>query len=722
MKKQFNDNAGAYVYTRKVKTRAEVKFGHVNLNIVVPESYFIELLNDKRVITYTTIFALLFFMGIFLISYHRNAQRAQMLADTRREASAIVDSSQDAIIGLNLDGEITSLNNAAQAMLKLSNDICLGKKYSNINIINQLPISNYIEMLDSSGKKVQEEQSVEIDGNKHHFSLSVSAVFSEQATLSGIALIIRDISNEKEVELKVKRLNSELESKVRHRTRALAEAKEQALKHSDFKSEFISNVSHELRTPLNGVIGTLNILKREKLSDKPRRLVELMELSSLNLSLLINDILDLSKIEAGKLDINPSPFDPVALIESVSESSSVQAQEKGLELLVDTYELNCSEIHTDPLRFTQILNNLLNNAIKFTELGFVKLTAKGQVIGDNYRVEIIVEDSGLGISQSAQQKLFDAYTQAGAEIVKEYGGTGLGLSICKRLSQLMGGDIEFSSIEGEGSVFSFHVAIPLDKTVLIEKQQCLKGSHCLLLMQQGEFKSHFTKLLTMNGAKARSLAIDEAIELDKSDSFDFIFIDSNWLNSQQHPRLTQGFEHFAVAKLVLFCEVTMGETTKLKNVYKRLTKPVTQSDFLRLTGQATRGQGANLITLKDTATSQFTPEQINSLSGSKVLLVDDNEVNLEVASGLLSGLPIELAYAHNGKEAIELLQASSASAKPFDCILMDCQMPIMNGYQASEKIRAGEAGEQFSSIPIIAMTANAMMEKKKMWLSGMNDI
>lgn len=723
MTKQFDDNQNVFVFTKKVKTRAEAKHGYINLHIMLPEQYFESLLNDKRLITYLTIMTLLLVMTALLVLYSRNAQRAQLLADTRREAAAIVDGSQDAIIGVNLESKITSLNNAAQVMLRLSRDMCIGKNVTDIKLISQLPVKKYVDKLSRSGLKVQEEQTIDTEDKKLHLSISVSAVLSEQGDLSGLALMIRDVSREKEAELKIKRLNSELESKVRQRTRSLTAAKEQAIKHSDFKSEFISNISHELRTPLNRVVGTINILKREKLESKSRRLVEIMEHSILNLSLLINDILDLSKIEAGKLDISSSPFDPVALIETVAESASIQAQEKGIELLIDAHELNCSEVNADPLRFTQILNNLLNNAIKYTEQGSVKLTAKGKVVDTSYRLSVTVEGSDLGISQVAQQKLFDAFHQAESEIAKEFGGIGLSLSICRKLCQLMGGDIEFRSTQGEGSQLSFYIAIPLESTELQEQQKPLQQSHCLLLLQLGDFKKHFANLLQTYGAKTQSIAIDEAEELNDKEPFDYIFIDINWYKAQpENSKIMLSSGSFLDAKLVLISDVICGELAELNPVYKRITKPVTQSDIISLVGKAPRDYEPSLLSLEESTRSEFTPQEINSIYGSRVLIVDDNEVNVEVASGLLSFLPIEIVSASNGKAAIEQLRASAESAKPFDCVLLDCQMPVMNGYQTIENIRAGDAGEQLRSIPVIAMTANAMTgEREKCLLSGMDE-
>ena len=418
------------------------------------------MISDKRLLTYGFLLVIIFFTVILLITFYRNATRSQMLAEARRESSAIVDGSIDAIVGLNLQGELTSLNFSAERLLSTSRALSIGRHTNELILLQQLPIDTYIADLENSKPQIKDERSVEVNGQSYFFAISVSPVFSEQLVLNGLALIIRDISKEKAAEIKVKRLNSELESKVRNRTQDLAEAKDLAIKNSDLKSAFISNISHELRSPLNGVIGTLNILKREELPEKSRRLISMMELSATNLNLLINDILDLSKIEAGKLELNFRTFNPKYLIEGLVESCSIMAFDKELEVYLDTRGLNCQRAVSDPLRLTQIINNLINNAIKFTERGFIKIKVESEKIDDQkHKLIISVQDTGVGIEYSAQQQLFKAFNQADSSINAESGGTGLGLSICKKLCLMMGGDIKVSSVPHKGSTFSFDIII-----------------------------------------------------------------------------------------------------------------------------------------------------------------------------------------------------------------------------------------------------------------------
>ncbi|WP_151172559.1 ATP-binding protein [Pseudoalteromonas ruthenica] len=718
---RFSEQQGVYIYSEKVQTRPNNKYGFVNFNVLTPETYINGIINEKRLLTYSFLTVVVLLSSVLIVTFHRSAIRSQLLADARRESSAIVEGSIDAIVGIDLKGQITSINHAAEQLLVVTSQAGIGKYYEQLSLLQKLPVEKYITDLQTSETQIKDQCEVAIDERALYLAVSVSPVVSESQDLIGIALIIRDISKEKAAELKVKRLNSELEAKVRQRTQALAQAKDEALKNSDIKSAFVSNISHELRTPLNGVIGTLNILKREPLSEKARQLTDMMELSASNLRLLINDILDLSKIEAGKLDLNAKPFNPASLLESLVGSCAVRAYDKGLEVFIDTQQLCCTQVAADPLRFTQIVNNLISNAIKFTEQGYIRIIASGDVVdGQSYRLQVSVEDSGMGINEQAQLRLFKAFSQADGNIAAHYGGTGLGLSICKQLCQLMAGDISVSSQEGEGSTFSFYISMPLESVAIAQKTAYFADKFCAVICTYEYARAHVQRLIEGEGGRVHT---DIEQVSNGSLGCDFIFIDGVSYSVEELSKLvTKWQQDCPQAQLVLLQQPGTGAPKSLSVDVVTISKPLTHSDLLRLIGAK---EVVPLISGHNDANERaddISEELIQRISGCRVLIVDDNEINVEVACGVLNTLPVELEKAYNGKQAIDMLQNSAREGKAINCVLMDCQMPVLDGYQTSEQIRAGVAGSEFTDIPIIAMTANAMMgEREKCLTAGMSD-
>ena len=719
---KLNSNLQFYVHSTKVKTRPRNKYGYINFNLLVPEKYVDTLINEKREITYSFLAAIGVFTSILLIMFYRNATRSQLLAEARREASAIVDGSIDAIVGLNLEGELTSINNTAERLLSISKVTALGKLAKDVEFLSKLPTHTYINDIQSSKLQIKDELSEQYGETTLHYAISVSPVFSEHNTLIGLALIIRDITKEKNAEIKVKRLNTELEAKVRKRTQALAEAKDDAIKHSDIKSAFISNISHELRTPLNGVIGTLNILKREELSDKSRNLVEMMYLSASNLNLLINDILDLSKIEAGKLDLNLKTINLQLLIERLVESSAIRAFDKGLNVYLDTSDLNCENVKTDPLRLTQILNNLTSNAIKFTDKGYIKVIVSSERISEGtHNLKVKVQDTGIGIAPSTQGQLFDAFQQASTAISEKFGGTGLGLSICKQLCQLMDGDISVSSTLNQGSVFTFNVKVRCSAKNIHVTEKCYENKAILVASSNQNIWEVLDKTLSLQGGIVSTCSMAE-LGAHKSKAFDYVFLDYEDDTTNNIGSIIEVLsENNKSAQFITFHQPGNPLPKGIASKVSQITKPITQTELVQVAGYEVP-KSEPLYLLSETSGFELSDDVIEQLKGCTVLIVDDNEINIEVAKGALDELPINILTASNGQDAIELLKHFNTNEKQINCILMDCQMPILDGYQVCEKIRIGKAGESFIDIPIIAMTASAMAgEKEKCLAVGMSD-
>ena len=719
---KLNPDLQFYVHSTKVKTKPRNKYGYINFNLLVPEKYVETLINEKREITYSFLAAIGVFTFILLIMFYRNATRSQFLAEARREASAIVDGSIDAIVGLNLEGELTSVNNTAERLLSISKVTALGKLAKDVEFLSKLPIHTYVTDIQSSKSQIKDELSEQFDETTLHYAISVSPVFSEHNTLIGLALIIRDITKEKDAEIKVKRLNTELEAKVRKRTQALAEAKDDAIKHSDIKSAFISNISHELRTPLNGVIGTLNILKREELSGKSRNLVEMMDLSASNLNLLINDILDLSKIEAGKLDLNLKTINLQLLIERLVESSAIRAFDKGLNVYLDTSNLNCESVKTDPLRLTQILNNLISNAIKFTDKGYIKVIVSSERISeDTHDLKVNVQDTGIGIAPSTQGQLFDAFQQASTAISEKFGGSGLGLSICKQLCQLMDGDISVSSTLNQGSVFTFNIKVRCNAESIQVPEKCYENKAILVASSNQNIWEVLDKAISLQGGIVSTCSMAE-LGAHKSKAFDYVFLDYEDDTTNNIGSIIEVLsENNKSAQFITLHQPGNPLPKSIASKVSQITKPVTQTELVQVAGYEVP-KSEPLYLLSETSGFELSDDITEQLKECTVLIVDDNEINIEVAKGALDELPINISTASNGQDVIALLNQYNTNEKQINCILMDCQMPILDGYQVCEKIRTGKAGESFIDIPIIAMTASAMAgEKEKCLAVGMSD-
>lgn len=714
----LNPSKQFYVHSKKVQTRPENKYGYINLNLLVPDYYVETIINEKRVMTYSLLAVVVVFTSVLLIMFYRNAIRSQLLAETRREASAIVNGSIDAIVGLSLEGELTSINRAAERLLSISQVTALGKPATKVEFLAKLPIHDYVNDIKNCKAVIKDEFSYSHGEIMNHFAISVSSVYSDQNALTGLALIIRDITKEKEAEIKVKRLNTELETKVRKRTQAIAEAKDEAIKHSDIKSAFISNISHELRTPLNGVIGTLNILKREELSEKARNLIDMMDLSASNLNLLINDILDLSKIEAGKLDLNLKTSNLQLLIERLVESSAVRAFDKGLNVYLDTSKLNCENVKTDPLRLTQVLNNLISNAIKFTDKGYIKVTVSSEQLSENeHKLKVSVQDTGIGIAPSTQELLFNAFQQANTAISEKFGGTGLGLSICKQLCELMGGDISVSSALNQGSVFTFSIKVQCNpkNTKIIEK--CYEDKTILVASSNLNICEILDKILSLQGG---IVSIDSLKELsaNKDKIFDYVFLDYEDDSSNNISSIINNYsKNNQNTQFVVLHQPGNPLPSNIASKVSQITKPVTLTELVHIVGYE-RPKNGSFYLLPETSAFKLSADVAEQLKNCTVLIVDDNEINIEVARGALDTLPINILSASNGKDALALL----AHKEKVNCILLDCQMPILDGYQVCEKIRSGVAGDSNVDTPIIAMTASAMSgEKEKCLAIGMSD-
>jgi len=503
------------------------------------------------------------------------------------------------------------------------------------------------------------------------------------------------------------------------------------------KSQFLANMSHEIRTPINGVLGMLTLLNDTQLSQTQRHFSKLATVSAETLLHLINDILDFSKIEAGKLDIENVAFNLGDCIDETVQTMAIKAQMKDIEVIVDSTSLIDDSVIGDPSRLKQIISNLLSNAIKFTEKGEINIKIKTTEIDTTHlKLLVNVSDTGIGIPTQKCADLFDAFTQVDASTTREYGGTGLGLTIVRQLCQLMGGDIEVNSQQGQGSEFTFylvldkdtHITLPLptfnEKPVLVidssvnngemvSRQLKLWGLNVELCSDNAEVKSLYGKIEKNNFSV---LLLDATIDSLLLENILISLANANksQLNKTQVIFLTT-MNNDSANKSALLTSLMAKE-----NMH-RLTKPiVTKSLHRELTLTfSSENRKPELRSATKLFTSQTVAENDNE--HVKILLVEDNRINQEVALGLLRKMGYKADVAKNGLHALELLGKRQFS-KPYQLVLMDCQMPEMDGYQATVAIRSEDKYQLSRQINIIAMTANTMKgDQEKCLAAGMND-
>ncbi|WP_369937630.1 CHASE domain-containing protein [Xanthomonas tesorieronis] len=648
------------------------------------------------------------------------AQRTSELVTYSALQRAILANAGYAIVATDPDGTITLFNPAAETMLGYSAHEMIGRKATGLFLDPEQLASRAERMAAQSGMAVEpafesvaalstlgrsdtrEWTYVSKDGRPFPVLLTLSTLRDDNDQVIGYLGIAVDLTEQKRHEREL---------------RLAIDAAETA---NQSKSDFLANMSHEIRTPMNAILGMLYLLQHSELPQAAKDMIQKSDASARALLEIINDILDFSKIESGRIDLESEPFDLNQLLENIAALMTSAISAKPVEMIVEPLPAGCRWLRGDALRLNQVLINLVGNAIKFTEQGEVALSVRSFPSGEPGKIKLFfsVRDTGIGIARDKQSLIFSPFLQADTSTSRRYGGSGLGLTISRRLVELMGGQLEVQSTPGRGSDFYFAISFPVLPAPAAEveppeaRRVLIADDHDLVRSNLSSIASGFGWQVeaVANGTDAIAAAGPE------HDGFDVILLDwrmpdLDGLHVAQRIRAQSAPDRQPIIVMVTAYERRLLEEQHYapSDVDAVMTKPVTASALYRtIATLLARRRGDGPVPL-------LSGDGMPRLAGARLLVVDDSEINCEVAQRILEGEGALVELAHDGEQALQRLRRDPSR---FQLVLMDVQMPNLDGYEATRLLREDP---RLTGLPVIALTAGAYRQQQELALSsGMN--
>ena len=627
-----------------------------------------------------------------------------------KNMNLLLENSPDIILLFDQGGRFTYCTKAFLTAAGIANfGLISGNLFTDVfrNLVSSSQLDN---LRNNYSQAMGKQQTVVMDNelffpgleDAHVYKISITPMLGESGSSEGAMMLFHDMTD-------------------------MVKAKDAAESASKAKSGFLANMSHEIRTPMNAILGLTHLALQTELNEQQYEYIHRTAVAAKSLLRIINDILDFSKIEAGKLEMEETEFHLGDILRGVMEMHAGRAHDKGLEFALDLPVETPFGLMGDPVRLAQIVNNLIGNAIKFTDQGAIIVrVAALEATPETVFLRFTVEDNGIGLNPEQAAKLFHPFTQADTSTTRKYGGTGLGLAISKRLAEMMGGEIWCRSEPGLGSTFGFTARF---KPRILEQAgaplalDAFKGFRALAVDDNAQALDILSQALSAMGFMVTSATSgEEALEcyaaaIGREAKFDLIAVDWQMPGMDGGELVRRLDEKWGPLPAVLmvtgFGRDELGDSLQAVKINRFLTKPLSLS-ALNDTLMEILGRRQAKSIKKKRGASEENLNLIEAVRGARILLAEDNEVNQLVASRILTNAGFEVMIAGNGLEALDLAQKEQ-----FDLVLMDIQMPEMDGLTAAARLRALP---QFQNLPIVAMTAHAMSEDREMSLkAGMND-